>query len=376
MKKIAIIGDFCYPNYTGGSSKHVYDLLINFPLQQCEVKLLTRKKTCDTYYQASDPEAERNYENLKSQGKIGELGTIALFNPFRYLRFVRNADYVLLQHPVMGMLGGLVARLYGKKTIYHYHGPLHLEYQMKTGKKNLVYHLLWLMQKITVACADTVLTHSAYMQKLSIAEHHVAMKKCRFLPPYIKPVFALKSLEWWQEEEGKIKLLIPRRLTARTGVLEFLKQFLKFPESFRNNYRIYITGNGELLPEVKACAESNPEVITYLGFLNYDELWTLYGKVDAVVVPTLSLEGFGYVILEAMSCGAAAIVSKSCGGGFDFVNETLGQQYTFDIHDDAEILQVLQYISGHPNKREYYQNIASSYSLEHMVEFYEREILG
>ena len=64
MKKITIIGDFCYPNFAGGSSKHVFDLLTYFPEYDCNVRLLTRRRDSDSQYAADDPGAAGKYDAL------------------------------------------------------------------------------------------------------------------------------------------------------------------------------------------------------------------------------------------------------------------------------------------------------------------------
>lgn len=148
MKKITIIGDFCYPNFAGGSSKHVFDLLTYFPEYDCNVRLLTRRRDSDSQYAADDPGAAGKYDALKKRGNIRELSGMGLFNPYPYIRIIAGADHVLLQHPVMGMIGGIAARIMGKHTVYHYHGPLHLEYQAKSGRKGLRYHILWYSKKL------------------------------------------------------------------------------------------------------------------------------------------------------------------------------------------------------------------------------------
>lgn len=375
MKKITIIGDFCYPNFAGGSSKHVFDLLMYFTQYDCNVRLLTRSRDPNSLYAVDDPAAACKYDALKKQGHIRELSGVNLFNPYPYLQMIANADHVLLQHPVMGMVGGIIARIMRKHTVYHYHGPLHLEYQSKAAKKGLRYYILWLLQKITIICSSVVLVHSEYMKRTALKEHNIPIQKIQLLPPYINPPNSFHPLPWWKDESDKTVLFIPRRLTARTGVYEFLMQFLSLPVNEQQKYHIYITGTGELAPKIEIIAKKHPQTITYLGFVPYEELWAIYGKADAVVVPTLSLEGFGYVILEAMVCGSAAIVSTTCGGGYEFVIEQLGREYTFDIFDTESIQKALQFIQMRPANRTFYQQIASRFSLYHMIQYYLQVIL-
>lgn len=371
MKRVAIIGDFCYPNFAGGSSKHVFDLITNFPRHGLDISLLTRKRDESSQYKADDIQAVAVYDDLKRSGKIKELNKLALFNPYYYFSLLRGCDYVLLQHPIMGMIGGIVARILGKRVIiYHYHGPLHLEYQAKIGGRNFRYKLLWLFQKITVKCASLILVHSEYMKNIAMQEHGISEEKINFLPPYIDLPDNISSLSWRNDESDKTTLLIPRRLTARTGVIEFLEGFLNLPESEQQHYHIYITGTGELAPRIKEIAREHADTITYWGFVTYDELRAIYGHVDAVVVPTISLEGLGYVILEAMVCGSSVIVSETCGGGYEFVTRELGGEYTFDVYDSDSIRRTLDFIRSHPNNRDFYKNISRRFSTDNMIRQY------
>ena len=377
MKNIVIIGDFCYPNYMGGSSKHVYDLLCDFPLYHCKVKLLTRKRVANKY-SASDSDAQLVYDQYKNRGDVIELSTLGIFNALNYINFVRNADYVLLQHPIMGCIGGFISKLFRKKVIYHYHGPLHLEYKMKVGNKNLRYYVLWWLQKMTIIFSDKVLTHSNYMKEVAIKEHSVPQTKCIYLPPYINSNNVSNKrlhLPFLKNECSKIHLLIPRRLTARTGVVEFLEAFLSLSDNVRNKVQIYISGRGELRTVIEKLVSKDPDNISYVGFLSYEELWTLYNQIDAVVVPSLDLEGFGYVILEAMSCGASALVSQTCGGGFEFIMKHLGTNYTFNTYSSESVLKALNTISKKEHSRDYYMKIANSYTTEAMIRYYVDNIL-
>lgn len=378
MKRIVIIGDFCYPNYMGGSSKHVYDLLCNFPQHKCCVKLLTRRKISNSKYDASDLYAQSIYNQYKNRGEVLEVSTLGIFNIVRYIDAVKDADYVLLQHPIMGCIGGFISKFFRKKVVYHYHGPIHLEYKMKIGKKNFRYYVLWWLQKMTIVFSDKVLTHSDYMKEVAIKEHSVSIDKCFYLPPYINSNNInnkICKLSFLKEDRGKIRILIPRRLTARTGIVEFLEAFLSLPDNERYKFQIYISGRGELKNEIEKLATKDSDNISYVGFLSYEELWALYNQIDAVVVPSLDLEGFGYIILEAMSCGASALVSQTCGGGFEFVMKHLGANYTFNTYSSDSILKALNQVGKKEHGRDYYIKIANCYTTDAMIRYYINNIL-
>lgn len=73
--------------------------------------------------------------------------------------------------------------------------------------------------------------------------------------------------------------------------------------------------------------------------------------MDAVIVPILNLEGLEYIILEALSSGATAIVSETCGGGFEFVVEHLGKENTFDVYSPGSVIRALEQVRKTKDKR-------------------------
>lgn len=377
MKKICIIGDFCYPSFAGGSSKHVYDIMAGFDRRGIETRLQTRRKSDSNLYSADDADAETIYRRWVAEGRVKEFATGRIFNPFSYLKGIRSVDFVLIEHPVMGLFGAMAARMAGKKTIYHYHGPIHLEYAAKTGRKGgLKYRLLWLMQKMTAALSHKILFHSEYMKGVAVREHGVAPAKCVLLPPYIDPRDPADEPRLPCEiDPEKVNILIPRRLTARTGVVEFLTLFNELSDELAGRFTVYVTGVGELEPQVRELAARNPGNVRYLGFVTYEQLWALYRRMTAVAVPTLDLEGFGYVILEALSCGAGAIVSTTCGGGYDFVRQNLGDDFCFDVSDKRSVRAALEFIARRPKSPSDYRAVADRFSTDAMLDTYIRDIL-
>jgi glycosyltransferase involved in cell wall biosynthesis len=53
--------------------------------------------------------------------------------------------------------------------------------------------------------------------------------------------------------------------------------------------------------------------IIFTGFLNNEELIQAYSGAVATIVPSIWLEAFAYVTIEAMSCACPVVVTESCG---------------------------------------------------------------
>ena len=87
--------------------------------------------------------------------------------------------------------------------------------------------------------------------------------------------------------------------------------------------------------------------IHFLGFVTRDALASLYQKSDVFVFPTLG-EGYGMVILEALSCGVPCIVSDLAGGDDAIIEGYNG--FKFKAGDDDDLYNKIMWFMNHPDK--------------------------
>ncbi len=103
-------------------------------------------------------------------------------------------------------------------------------------------------------------------------------------------------------------LFTARRLTPRTGVDRLIASM---PEIFRAHPKVTlaIAGTGEQDSELQRLAAQLgvAEQIRFLGRVSEDELVRWYRRATLVVMPTVSLEGFGLTTAEALACGAPVV---------------------------------------------------------------------
>jgi glycosyltransferase involved in cell wall biosynthesis len=79
--------------------------------------------------------------------------------------------------------------------------------------------------------------------------------------------------------------------------------------------RLIIAGQGEYLETLQDIARKsgvNDRVI-FSGFIPHDEAVAYYNAADVFIMPTLTIEGLPFVLLEAMSCGTPVIASRIGG---------------------------------------------------------------
>lgn len=120
--------------------------------------------------------------------------------------------------------------------------------------------------------------------------------------------------ETFYNPNDKLKLLYVGEISYRKGLHRLLKIVSKYPDSIQLKLCGHIDKSLKLYEDYKG--EKN---IEFLGFVTHDQLSDEYTKADVFVFPTLG-EGYGLVVLEALSCGLPVICSDRAGGN-DVIQE-------------------------------------------------------
>jgi glycosyltransferase involved in cell wall biosynthesis len=81
------------------------------------------------------------------------------------------------------------------------------------------------------------------------------------------------------------------------------------------NIFIAIGGTGPLAETLAASIVELglQNTVRMLGRISEDDLPSVYGAADLFVVPTVALEGFGLVVVEALACGTPVLVTPVGG---------------------------------------------------------------
>ena len=127
---------------------------------------------------------------------------------------------------------------------------------------------------------------------------------------------------WGVDGEGPV-LLTVRRLVRRMG----LENLLAAVPALRERHpglRVLIGGRGYLAGELERRVDELGvrDAVRLLGFVPEEDLPELYRVADLFVLPTLELEGFGVVTLEAFASGVPVIATPvganpEVAGGLD-----------------------------------------------------------
>lgn len=126
---------------------------------------------------------------------------------------------------------------------------------------------------------------------------------------------AKKRLNW----EDKFVVLFVGRLIKEKG-LEVLLESVK---TWDKKIRLVIAGSGSMEVEILRVV-SKASQIQFLGKVDQGDLLFYYSGADCLVVPSISEEGFGRVIIESLACGTPVIAARR-GGISEAMDETVGR---------------------------------------------------
>jgi glycosyltransferase involved in cell wall biosynthesis len=106
-----------------------------------------------------------------------------------------------------------------------------------------------------------------------------------------------------------------RRLVPRMGHEVLLEAWKTVVARTEGNAVLVIAGDGPLRADLEArvASEGLDGTVRFLGRVDDDALVQLYRAADVNVVPSVALEGFGLVVLEAAACGTPSVVTRIGG---------------------------------------------------------------
>ena len=106
-------------------------------------------------------------------------------------------------------------------------------------------------------------------------------------------------------------ILVLSRLDPRKGIDKAIRAFAQLD---RPNAELLIAGTGRLESSLRELASELgvSEDVRFLGFVEDEELPSLYSSVDLFVLPS-EYEGFGIVFMEAMAC-ETPVIGTDVGG--------------------------------------------------------------
>lgn len=153
-----------------------------------------------------------------------------------------------------------------------------------------------------------------------------------YLPHFVPDAFCSSNAESQRESRGEYFLFVGR-LEKLKGPHTLLSVFREHPE-----LELVFAGSGEFAPELRRRAAGMTNV-KFSDARNDDGLRKLYKNATAVIVPSLTYESFGLVVLEAFAAGTPVIV-RNLGALPELIKDGGGISYDNDAELEAAVLQL------------------------------------
>ena len=134
---------------------------------------------------------------------------------------------------------------------------------------------------------------------------------------------------------------------GRLDVVKGIDTLLSAWQDHGIEYPLKVAGAGPLEGRIRAAAASNDR-LEYLGQVNQSAAGELLGDASFVVVPTLGIETFGRVAVEALAKGTPAVVANHGG-----MRETVADGATglvFTPGDAADLAAKVKILISDPSK--------------------------
>lgn len=232
----------------------------------------------------------------------------------------------------------LLKRLSGKPLIVHIHST---EFDRAGGPGDERIHGI---EYIGTQYADRVIVVSAYTGSIVSERYRTETEKLRV-------VHNAFTLEVGGREKERIfrepTIVFVGRITLQKGPDYFLEVARRVLRE-EKNVRFIMAGRGDMEREIlhKAASFGLGTRFLFAGFLTREELEPILRASDIFVMPSIS-EPFGIVALEAMSCGAVAVIAKQSG-----VAEAIENAYKIDFWDvDGIVSVILDLVRNHEKLR-------------------------
>jgi len=232
----------------------------------------------------------------------------------RFVRAIRQADAVVL-HSLMplGLLGGLLAKLFGKKVaLFCHHDERVILQRILRLKPPLVRLLFSLIRKYYRQVVE-VFFHATErfkrkllffgVQERQIIRTPFAIDKSRFHP------YAEKDLrqKYHLPKEAFIATYLGR-LSVEKNVETIIKALDKAMTFVPELYAL-IVGTGPDKEKILQQERRNADRFIFPGFIPDDELQSHYACSDLFVTPTLN-ESSCFTVFEAMACQTPVLTAK------------------------------------------------------------------
>ena len=344
---LLFIADVSVSGCSGGAERALYAETAGLAARGHKVRVLTRRLA----RHRADHEMIDGVREYRYPVAAGNPATV-LSTTIRNARTLFNRlleqeppDLLHAHQPFNGFALLRSARRGSLPAVYTCHSMAFEEYATRSPHPNWLMAALHIMgrramERDALRRSDRILTLSEFMRERVARTHHIDPGKIEVIPggvdierfhPDRDRTAVRKQLDW---PTDRFILWTVRNLVPRMG-LENLVHAMALVAPKVKDALLVIGGEGMLRPSLEALVRELglEQSVRLLGFVPEAQLARCYQAADLFILPTVQLEGFGLVTLEALSSGLPVLGTRV--GATPEILEKLDGTLLFDDTEPA-----------------------------------------